>query len=107
MYIDKIELFTENRVYNDTIAFYLIKKLGDNRLIAENVEFTKEINPVSRIDNCSFELDNEDAQILMDNLWNCGLRPTQGRQSEGLASAQSANLKDLRTVLFNELGIKE
>lgn len=38
----------------------------------------------------------ENAQELMDALWSCGLRPSQGRGSAGAMDAVQEHLKDLR-----------
>lgn len=49
----------------------------------------------------SFELRNEDAQELMDELWSAGLRPTEGSGSAGALSATQRHLEDMRTLVFN------
>ncbi|MFA7333497.1 MAG: hypothetical protein WC130_04295 [Kiritimatiellia bacterium] len=45
------------------------------------------------------------AQMLMDDLWNCGLRPSEGTGSAGALAAVQEHLKDMRKIVFNELGI--
>ena len=47
------------------------------------------------------------AQKLMDDLWDCGLRPSEGTGSAGQLAAVQKHLKDLRTILFNKLKITE
>ena len=42
----------------------------------------------------------EDAQLLMDDLWNCGLRPTEGTGSAGAMAATQNHLKDLQKLVF-------
>lgn len=39
------------------------------------------------------------AQSLMDQLWNCGLRPTEGSGSAGALAATERHLKDLQLLL--------
>jgi hypothetical protein len=53
------------------------------------------------------ELDRSEAQELMDMLWACGLRPTQGKQSEGQVAAVERHLADMRTLAFAMLEIKQ
>lgn len=48
----------------------------------------------------SLSLDHETAQTLMDDLWNCGLRPTEGSGSAGALSATQRHLEDMRTLVF-------
>jgi hypothetical protein len=47
----------------------------------------------------------EDAQHLMDNLWQAGLRPAQGQQSEGAMAAQTRHLEDMRSLAFAKLEV--
>jgi hypothetical protein len=48
-------------------------------------------------------LDETEAQALIDSLWDCGLRPTEGTGSAGALAAAQANLEDLRRVAFTLL----
>jgi len=45
------------------------------------------------------------AQNLMDQLWQCGLRPTEGTGSAGSLAATQRHLDDMRVIAFNSLGI--
>lgn len=47
-------------------------------------------------------LDYEDAQTLMDDLWNAGLRPTEGSGSAGALAATQRHLEDMRTLVFKK-----
>lgn len=42
----------------------------------------------------------ETAQQLMDELWQCGLRPSEGTGSAGALAAVQAHLKDMRALVF-------
>lgn len=42
----------------------------------------------------------EDAQQLMDQLWSCGLRPTEGSGSAGSLAATERHLKDMQRLTF-------
>ena len=37
-------------------------------------------------------------QVLMDDLWNCGIRPTEGKGSAGQLVAVQDHLKDMRKI---------
>jgi len=41
------------------------------------------------------------AQQLMDNLWQCGLRPTEGTGSAGSLKATERHLEDMRRLVFS------
>ena len=48
----------------------------------------------------------ETAQLLMDELWNCGLRPSEGTGSAGSLAATERHLKDMKTIAFHALKIQ-
>jgi len=45
-------------------------------------------------------LDKTKAQQLMDDLWTCGLRPSEGTGSAGALAAVTRHLEDMRTLVF-------
>lgn len=45
-------------------------------------------------------------QELMDSLWNCGYRPSEGAGSTGSLKATQNHLDDMKTILYHKLGIK-
>ncbi len=51
-------------------------------------------------------IDNKTAQILMDDLWKCGVRPTEGSGSAGSLKATEKHLDDMRKIAFKELGME-
>ena len=48
----------------------------------------------------SFHLETDQAQTLMDDLWNAGIRPTEGSGSAGALRAVERHLEDMRTLVF-------
>ena len=42
----------------------------------------------------------EEAQALMDVLWDCGLRPSEGTGSAGSLRAVERHLEDMRALVF-------
>lgn len=51
----------------------------------------------------TIRLKNQAAQQLMDELWRCGLRPSEGTGSAGSLAATERHLKDMRTLVFERL----
>jgi hypothetical protein len=47
-------------------------------------------------------LDYAAAQALMDDLWTCGLRPSEGSGSAGQLAAVQYHLEDMRRLVFNK-----
>lgn len=51
----------------------------------------------------TMELSVQEAQCLMDELWRCGLRPTEGTGSAGALAAVEKHLSDMRQIAFDLL----
>lgn len=51
----------------------------------------------------TIELYFEEAQMLMDELWRVGLRPTEGTGSTGSLAATERHLKDMQALTFRLL----
>ncbi len=54
----------------------------------------------------SFTIEKNVAQVLMDDLWNCGVRPTDGAGTAGSMRATEKHLDDMRKIAFHKLEIK-
>ena len=52
-------------------------------------------------------LEQDQAQALMDDLWNCGLRPTEGKGSAGALAATEKHLEDMRKIAFDFIKERE
>jgi hypothetical protein len=54
----------------------------------------------------AFAVNKEHAQQLMDDLWRCGLRPTEGHGSVGQLGAVKDHLRDMQALAFGKLKIE-
>ena len=54
----------------------------------------------------TFRLSYQEAQVLMDDLWASGLRPTEGNGSAGALAATNNHLQDMRRLVFDGKGVK-
>jgi hypothetical protein len=45
----------------------------------------------------------DDAQSLMDSLWRCGMRPSEGSGSAGALAATERHLADMQKISFDFL----
>ena len=48
----------------------------------------------------------EAGQLLMDELWHAGIRPTQGMGSAGSLAATERHLADMRSIAFSSLNFQ-
>ena len=62
-------------------------------------ELYEETPPVCRLSETA-------AQQLMDDLWACGLRPSEGRGSAGQLAAVQEHLKDMKIIVSKKLGVE-
>ncbi len=53
----------------------------------------------------AFELEDEAAQLLLDELWRAGFRPTEGVDNAGQLKATQNHLGDMKKIAFDMLGI--
>jgi len=54
----------------------------------------------------TLQLPASDAQALMDQLWQCGIRPSEGTGSAGAFAAAQSHLADLRRLVFDDARFK-
>ena len=47
-------------------------------------------------------LSKQSAQNLIDELWKCGIRPSNGEGSAGQLNATEKHLEDMRTLVFKD-----
>lgn len=52
-------------------------------------------------------LSQDQAQQFMDQLWHCGIRPTEGQGSSGQLAAVQKHLDDMRALAFGTLELQQ
>lgn len=48
-------------------------------------------------------IDDNVARNLMDELWQCGIRPTRVKDADGVIEAMRRHLDDMRALVFGDL----
>jgi len=74
-------------------------RVGRCIVVAEEMQPGVDYEPSLRISETA-------AQQLMDDLWACGLRPTEGTGSAGAMAATQKHVDDLRKIVFKTLDIQ-
>lgn len=72
--------------------------IKDGNKYVTNFE-TKEI-PEGLILESTTHINIKEAQVLMDDLWGSGIRPTEGAGSAGSLKATQYHLEDMRKLVF-------
>lgn len=98
---DKIQFMARREQWNFGVSLYMRKKNGKHTTIAKPIVFEEVENNVVHVDPIAV-VSIEEAQNLMDELWDCGLRPTEGTGSAGAFAATQKHLEDMRTLVFEE-----
>jgi len=92
---EPLKLIAHLEPYSEKVKIYA--RQGDR--FASNIEFVK-CEPGDLIPPTPLELCRDKAQALMDSLWDCGIRPTEGNGSAGAMRATEKHLEDMRKIAF-------
>lgn len=92
-----------DELWGDTIELRICVKTDAGEIVgvAQPVQFVAR-NPEDdgqRSQPCMV-MGRDSAQRLMDELWNVGLRPTEGTGSAGSLAATERHLNDMRALVF-------
>lgn len=93
----KTKFFAERQQMGSRIAVYLMQNHnGPGPLfVAQPLVFHEQ--PLGEAHpEPTLSLTPDEAQSLMDELWGCGLRPTEGTGSAGALAATERHLADMR-----------
>ena len=95
-----IAIKRENFGWMEGVCLISRKYLPETRKMFELVPTWKEVPEGQMIDYSNdIVLRPEQAQELMDSLWQCGLRPAQGSGSAGSLAATEAHLATVKEYL--------
>lgn len=75
---------------------------GQNRSIGEPLTMRK-LNRDDYVREPTFRLATHEAQQLIDELWGCGLRPSEGTGSAGSLAATERHLVDMQKIALGLL----
>jgi hypothetical protein len=96
--------FASRNIFGDSISLHLVQRVrGENRgnFLAEKLSFRKMTEGEDAVSPSPLlTLRTEEAQQLMDELWNAGLRPSEGSGSAGSLAATQRHLEDMRALVF-------
>lgn len=101
---NRLRFYCQRSPYSDDIKLHVATGHPVNG-IAKPLEFEAHQPGHLAPDTPALTMQQEAAQELIDVLWGAGLRPTQGKQSEGVTAAQGRHLEDMRALAFGKLNI--
>lgn len=93
-----MKIMVQRKIWSNSLEFLVGVASNGVTHVAAPLEFSK-VEP-GAFTQPTFQLTNEEAQDLIDDLWRCGLRPTEGTGSAGSLKATQNHLEDMRTLTF-------
>lgn len=102
-----LEIYAERRDFGRSVGIAFAQyvswnrhcigdQYGTKRLMAKPIEMVEVGDDIIQEPTVSLTVDQ--AQQLMDALWSCGLRPTEGSGSAGALAATQHHLEDMRKI---------
>ena len=102
----RLEMRVRRSNYSDHIEFVVFQDRPEGRFAVAAPVVMTEYDAGAYIEQPTLKLRTEEAQTLMDELWLCGLRPTEGTGSAGSLAATERHLADMRKIAFGFLDAK-
>ena len=99
----KLEVRAERVFYRNRIDLAVFHRRTDGRIDVGLPLTMQTIAEGEEISEPTLSLGTEAAQTLMDELWRCGLRPSEGTGSAGSLAATERHLKDMQTIAMGLL----
>lgn len=96
------EVRCEREPWRDGIELLILEKRGHETWVAERLVF-KHLPEGNMIGEPTVRLKNQEAQMLIDELWRCGLRPSEGTGSAGSLAATERHLADMQKIAMDLL----
>lgn len=95
-----------NPAYRGISLFITDDSLVPQNEIAVATNITFEVIQSHHVPQPLTTLELNEAQELMDELWNCGIRPTDGAGSAGAMQRAENHIKDLQKITYKLLKIE-
>lgn len=99
-----IQIRAEKQLWGRDIELLIFCEASDRKSIS--VAKAIELEPLGHAEYATrptLTLKAREAQALMDNLWQCGLRPSEGTGSAGSLAATERHLSDMRSIALGLL----
>ena len=94
----RTEVRCRNAYWMDTIDLLVLNVPYEGQKFYAEPLTMKPLDQGSIISQPTLSLRNDEAQLLMDELWRCGLRPTEGSGSAGSLAATEKHLQDMQAI---------
>lgn len=100
-----LKMRVQQQPWYEGLSFLIIDEQYNYRSIGELIFHDEKKEDLGKIFQPTGNLSLESPQTLMDDLWHCGLRPSEGMGSAGQLKSTQEHLADMRKIVFKKLGI--
>lgn len=104
MYTEGLEARAHAAPWNRCVEIAIIQREPGGRVSCAGPLTMHTLSPGAMLER-SFSLEYEAAQKLMDDLWDTGLRPSEGHGSAGSLAATQKHLADMKQIAYHALKI--
>lgn len=94
--MNNLKIHASREIWNNCISIHVAENKQNSLFIANEVTFTEQSEGM--MTRPCLRLSTGEAQALMDELWGCGLRPSEGTGSAGSLAATQNHLKDMQGI---------
>lgn len=102
---NSVQLAAQRNLAKACIEIYVSKGEPPSMCVAVPLEF-KAHDHTGEYEKPTMQLRYDEVQQLMDELWACGIRPTEVG-GPGELAATKAHLKDMRDIAFSYLSLQK
>lgn len=95
---NNIEAHVELVNYGRRLDVHILDRSGETTLVAQPVSWVEIDQDAAMPGEPTLSFSMKAGQALMDGLWQCGLRPTEGTGSAGALAATQLHLKDMQRI---------
>jgi len=99
-----IDIRCQREPWRDGIEVAVFQKREFGMMVAEPLTL-RELKDGENLNEPTMRLRNEEAQQLIDELWRCGLRPSEGTGSAGSLAATEKHLADMQKIALGLLKV--
>lgn len=103
------KIYAERQIWTNGIALYVAEHNSDGLLAVLRPGVFEALPKGACKGEPSLHLQYEEAHRLMDELWSCGLRPSEGTGSAGSLLATERHLADMQLIargLLKKYGVE-
>jgi hypothetical protein len=96
-----VRIILDKRPYNDDIDVFMVEGFGSAARYVLPMTLSEPVLN-NRCTSPTTSITKAEAQELMDNLWQVGIRPSEGTGSAGQLAATQRHLEDMRRLVFKD-----